>query len=717
MQIRQNFKIAVFPNFNRLTISFACAALVCASAFASPAKAQSTGANQVSSREAQAPYDAQTLQSFATAAATVLALRNNYYPRIRAAEIAGSQEKADTMYQEMREHMHAAVGNSGFSLDQYRAISNAAKTDTALRDQINAIIQGPSPARQHIKQVERVTPQAPQIAAAPGNTAPVPTLLAPATPAPGPAAPNAAPTPVDDGARQRLEAELLKTNAERDRYQAEQSALQEKVQQLEGQLSTVKAQDTALRAQITAKKKQALTEQKKSKADLEVLQGEVTNLKDELAAVQSQDSSLRALLEAETVRADSEKRAKEAKLAAFRGEIKQLADSLSAAQQSLDALAVDLKPGETGSADPRTPAFEALKPLRKTPNSIERVLEKTQPQYAKRQELDGEIARIQEERIRRETERNNLQREIAELSRDLTTTYQAMAELIGEPANVTVAAAELDIQNDIYTLDISQETSLLFEGIPTLFDEASEDPQADILLDEPVALDTSDSGIEPGAHKPADSATLEPDTSSAQRVNRAPEVQIATVPAPVVSASETTEAVSPQVVDPALPSAPPAAGPEITAAAVPLPHQIVRDEGEFKPVSPPEIEPQTPDAAQTAGYPNSVGGGADAYKAADYHRAFEIWAPLAESGNRAAQFHLGALYLEGRGTGIDFRQAYFWLRLSARRGDGRALSLITIVAEKLTIEEIRASEDRAQEWLNKRSVEVTQSRQTSKNNL
>lgn len=698
MQIRQGSKTPFAPQLNRLAISLAGATLIAAGVLASPpVHAQATGANQVSSLNMQTPYNDQTLQSFAVAASTVLALRNTYYPRIRAAEIAGSNERADLLFKEMRGHMNTAVDNSGFTSDQYRAISTAAKTDAVLRHRINAIIQGPSPAQQHIQNVKRVQPQAPQVARAPTTTAPVTANVAPATP-PVIAAPQTpvitAPTaaPVGDGSRQRLEAELSKTNAERDRYLAQQAALQEKVQKLESQLSSVKARDSALREQLNAKKVQAQAAQKKSKAEVTALQGEVTTLKDELTDAQSQDTSLRELLEAERQRADAEKTNKEARLDTFRTEIKRLADNLAAAQGALDSLAGDLKPGEVRQT---TPAFEALQPLRKQPNSLEQVLAKTQPGYAKRQELDGEIARIQKERAHREAERNALQQEIAVLSRDLTATYQAMAELIGEPANITVAAAEPETLYDTYTLDLSQETALLFEGIPTQFDQALADPQADILLNEPVALDAGDPGNQPSPGQPAASAALEPADIAPLRVDNPPAVQIATATTP--------------------------AEPEIPVPAAQPPHQIVRDEAEFAPEAEPVVAAKaTPVTAVTAGtqkYRNSVGGGAEAYKAADYDRAYEIWAPLAQSGSRSAQFHLGALYFEGRGTGVDFRQAYYWLRLAARRGDERAVPLIPEVAEKLTLEEIRATEDQAREWLDKHAVKVTQSEPESKNRL
>ena len=258
MQIRQISRINPAPNLNRLAISLACAAFVSAGAFAvQSAKAQSNSGSQVSSLDAQATYDEQTLRSFATAAATVLALRGNYFPRIRAAEIAGSDEKADLLFQEMRERMHIAIANFGFSADQYRAISSAVKTDAALRKRINSMLQGPSPAQQHVQNLARVRPQAPQAAAAPSNAAPVTTNVAPATPTLAPPETRAV-QPVDNGARQRLEAELSKTNAERDRYRAAQAALQEKVQKLERQLSAVKSQDSKLRQQLDAKKKQTL---------------------------------------------------------------------------------------------------------------------------------------------------------------------------------------------------------------------------------------------------------------------------------------------------------------------------------------------------------------------------------------------------------------------------------------------------------------------------
>lgn len=639
-------------SLNRLAISFACAVLV-----STGAMAQSTGTSQLSSLKAEVTYDEQTLRSFAAAAAGVLTLRRQYTPRIRAAEIAGSKDKADLLFKEMREQMHAAIRNSGFSSDQYRAISRAAKTDELLRGRINSILQGKPPAQRRSQNVTRVTPRAPEAAA----------------------------PPADDGARQRLAAELSKANAERDRFRAKQIALQKKTTELERQLAAAKAQDSSLREQLTAEKAQALAAQKKNNSELEALAGEVTNLKDELSTVQSRDSSLRDALAAERARADAEQNSKEVKLAAFRQEIKGFVERLAAARHELDSLAVDLEPSQYGPAGKKLSPFEKIKPLRKEPNSIERLLKKAGPQALSRLELENEIAEFKKERLKQKLERAVLQREITDLSRALAATSQAMAELIGEPVNLTVAAAELDIENETYTLDVSQETAQLFEIASEHFAQAPADPQADFLIDVPLPpgdpLGGGDPIDKPSAREPTPGAALEPGLTAALRVNPAPEIQIATVSAP--------------------------ASPEDNAA------------GEFAglPAFYTGIDTATAAEVRTPDYDNNVLGGAMAYEATDFRRAYEIWAQLAETGNYRAQFHLGALYFEGRGIGKDFTQAYFWLRVAAYQGHKRAPSLMATVAEELTNDQVRASDDQAREWLEQRSIEVTQFKRDYNNRL
>lgn len=699
-------QIRTAPSLDRVALSLAGAVLLAAGVIAAPpALSQSADNIQVSRLAAEARYDDQTLRAFAGAAATVLALRNQYFPRIRAAEIADAKEKADFLYKQMLEQMHLAISGAGFTDDQYRAISSAAKADAQLRARINVLLKAPPPAQQQIKNVTRVNPPAPDVATAPSDSVPAAEPITPATPEVTAPPTAAAAPPADPAARQRLETELGKANADRDRYRAEQAALEEKVKKLERQLSNVKAQDSALRQQLTEEKKKAQTQQKKTAAELKTRAAEVAALKEELAAVQSRDSELREELAIERARADAAQSSKESRLAAFREDIKLLADRLASAQQELDSLAGDLTPGEAANTDRRLPAFEALTPLRSEPTSIEKVLERVQPQYAARQKLDSEIAQIEEERARRMAERTALQQEIAELSRNLAVTYQAMAELIAEPTNNVVAAAEWDIDHETHTLDISQETAELFQADPAPFEQAVTDRQADAQIGDADILGRGDPVVEQSAAEPAASTALEQAGAAPLRINPAPIAQIATVSAlPEQSASSGFEGL-------------PAVATEI-APETPQPrHQIVRDDDGFHP--PHQSAPQTKPLGSTpsATARTSVRAGVTAYNAADYKRAYDIWAALAESGSRGAQFHLGALYFEGRGTEINFTQAYFWLRVSAYQGDRRAAALLESVAAKLTNAQINASDDQARDWLEERSIEVTRFEQSGNNRL
>jgi hypothetical protein len=71
--------------------------------------------------------------------------------------------------------------------------------------------------------------------------------------------------------------------------------------------------------------------------------------------------------------------------------------------------------------------------------------------------------------------------------------------------------------------------------------------------------------------------------------------------------------------------------------------------------------------------------GIRAYHDAQYRTAFDIWLQLAEQGDGQAQFHLGALYFEGRGTGKDLAKAREWLQRAQKNGDPRAAGMLSRV--------------------------------------
>ena len=80
----------------------------------------------------------------------------------------------------------------------------------------------------------------------------------------------------------------------------------------------------------------------------------------------------------------------------------------------------------------------------------------------------------------------------------------------------------------------------------------------------------------------------------------------------------------------------------------------------------------------------SVQAGVWAYETKNYVRAYDVWQPLAEAGEESAQFHLGALYFEGRGVHRDLTQARRWLRAALDQGQERARFLLGRVETQLS---------------------------------
>ena len=99
--------------------------------------------------------------------------------------------------------------------------------------------------------------------------------------------------------------------------------------------------------------------------------------------------------------------------------------------------------------------------------------------------------------------------------------------------------------------------------------------------------------------------------------------------------------VSPEPATVALPASPPTSG----AAIFPVVTRIAAENSDDNP-------DENPDA---------IAAGIRAYEIKDYARAHDLWRPLAEAGQPMAQFHLGALYCEGRGVIRDLDEAQIWL--------------------------------------------------------
>jgi hypothetical protein len=64
--------------------------------------------------------------------------------------------------------------------------------------------------------------------------------------------------------------------------------------------------------------------------------------------------------------------------------------------------------------------------------------------------------------------------------------------------------------------------------------------------------------------------------------------------------------------------------------------------------------------------------GKAAFEQGDYTTALREWKPLAEHGDREAQYWLAQMYARGTGVPQDYREALWWLRKAAKKGHVRA---------------------------------------------
>jgi hypothetical protein len=115
------------------------------------------------------------------------------------------------------------------------------------------------------------------------------------------------------------------------------------------------------------------------------------------------------------------------------------------------------------------------------------------------------------------------------------------------------------------------------------------------------------------------------------------------------------------------------------------------------------FEAQDKLAAPTPG--EEFEAGLAAYDKEDYITAFMMWIPAAVHGNAIAQFNLGVMALEGKGSPPSPIQGLAWILMAVENmpdGENRkvAMELRDKVTAILTPEEIKKAEDLKQQWLN-----------------
>lgn len=73
-----------------------------------------------------------------------------------------------------------------------------------------------------------------------------------------------------------------------------------------------------------------------------------------------------------------------------------------------------------------------------------------------------------------------------------------------------------------------------------------------------------------------------------------------------------------------------------------------------------------------AGCTDHLQEGTSAYKEKNYAVALKELQPLADKGNAEAQLYIGAMYDNGEGVPLDYRQAVLWYRNAAEQGNASA---------------------------------------------
>ena len=336
--------------------------------------------------EAAGSFDRETLDAFARATRIVGALRNEYMPKIAAANIAGRPDRAEALFDEMRARMHDAIDATGLTIERYEAIAARAEHDRALRARIEAIMTGARP---------------------------------PADPGLGVEAPQSAPrTPV--------------TQTE-DTTENKLAAAQDEIERLHRRLD-------AERTRARADRETAASEAAALRSSLE---GAIEKLAREVSAATTADETIDATADLEALRMANARDA--LARAALLREVARLGHAFAAAQEALEALGADLS--ETPAPDVVPLARLETRPLLiggSVPN-LARDLTAVQSRDALRARLEAEQTRNIALRARHASERVSLRREIDRIGRTLASATAMLDTLAGgfaaEPDIVAEAPA------------------------------------------------------------------------------------------------------------------------------------------------------------------------------------------------------------------------------------------------------------------------------------
>ena len=130
----------------------------------------------------------------------------------------------------------------------------------------------------------------------------------------------------------------------------------------------------------------------------------------------------------------------------------------------------------------------------------------------------------------------------------------------------------------------------------------------------------------------------------------------------------------------------------VTEPPPPVPPVEVAARGDSS-AAPPVVAAALGAGSDLEGLSNSerLNAGLAAYRARDYPGAVIAWLPLAERGNRMAQFYVGGLYLDGTGLPPSRVWAHVFWTLAAEQGQEAADQLLAVLtADMLPVERAEA---------------------------
>ena len=83
--------------------------------------------------------------------------------------------------------------------------------------------------------------------------------------------------------------------------------------------------------------------------------------------------------------------------------------------------------------------------------------------------------------------------------------------------------------------------------------------------------------------------------------------------------------------------------------------------------------------AMPVAFASDLKAGDTAYKKGDFKTALHHWQPLAEQGNKDAQFAIGTLYNDGQGIAKDYKKSLYWYTKSAQQGHQNAQAMLSMM--------------------------------------